>query len=258
MLNFHREGSGEPLVLAHALGASWELWRPVLPALAERRDVIAVDLPGFGGSPEGVEASVPAFADAVEATLDELGVGEVDVVGNSMGGWVAIEMARRGRARAAVAISPAGMGRSVENWVARVWLAVMRGMAGPTAPAAPWLAQRAWGRGLLASGMFARPGGLEPDYLMGLAQAYAAAPGFDATRRWLFGHRAEGLGEIEVPVLIAWGSRDLLLPLRQGYRFAAAIPRSELRVLEGLGHSPMGDDPEFVADVILEFAERER
>jgi pimeloyl-ACP methyl ester carboxylesterase len=242
-------------VLVHALGASWELWRPVLPALAARRDVIAVDLPGFGASAPVAECSVPAFADEVEAALDELGVGVADVAGNSMGGWIALELARRGRAKTAVAISPAGMGGGVESRVSNAWVAVMRAMAGPAAAAAPWLAKRAWGRGLLASGMFARPGGLEPAYLVGLAQGYAAAPAFDATRRWLFEHRAEGLDEIDVPVLIAWGSRDLLLPPRQGYRFAAAIPRSELRVLEGLGHSPMGDDPAQVAEMILEFTD---
>jgi pimeloyl-ACP methyl ester carboxylesterase len=158
VLSHHREGSGEPPVLVHALGASWELWRPVLPALAERRDVIAVDLPGFGGSPPAAESSVPAFADAVEATLDELGGGEADVVGNSM----------------------------------------------------------------------------------------------------LFEHSAEGLEQVDVPVLIAWGSRDLLLPSRHADRFVSAIPRSELRILDGLGHAPMGDDPEVVAEMILEFVERER
>jgi pimeloyl-ACP methyl ester carboxylesterase len=255
-LSFHRDGSGEPLVLVHALGASRLLWEPVLPLLSARHDVISVDLPGFGASTPVDEPSVPRFADTIEGLLDELGVADAHVAGNSLGGWLAIELARRGRARTAVAISPAGMGTDWENRRASATLAVARALAKPSAALAGPLSRRAAGRVLLSGGMFGRPTRLEPGYIAALAREYAAGPGFTATRRWLFTHSAAGLGEIDSPVLIAWGTRDTLLPPRQARRFADAIPGAELRMLPGLGHSPMADDPELVASLISDFAAR--
>jgi pimeloyl-ACP methyl ester carboxylesterase len=95
-LAFGRSGAGAPLVLLHALGLSRHTWDPVVPALAELFDVIAVDLPGFGGSeplPDGVEPSPAALAGAVAELLDELGVTAPHLAGNSLGGWVALELA---------------------------------------------------------------------------------------------------------------------------------------------------------------------
>ena len=118
----HREGAGEPLVLVHGLGSSWRAWKPVIPALADRHEVIALDLPGFGASPplRDREATVPALADAIEAELEALGVGDAHVAGFSMGGWIALELARRGRVRSAVAIAPAGLGTSSENRISKL------------------------------------------------------------------------------------------------------------------------------------------
>src|SRR4051794_41640448 len=100
-LNYVRRGSGEPLVLLHPVGGSIVVWEPVLDRLAAERDVIAVDMPGFGASPallDGMEPTPPALAAGVAAFLDSLGVGQAHVAGNSLGAWVAIELARTGRA----------------------------------------------------------------------------------------------------------------------------------------------------------------
>lgn len=256
-LNFHREGSGEPLVLVHGLGSSWEIWEPVIPSLAERYDVVAVDLPGFGGSPAPDEApSIATLTDGVEGLLDELGLGRARVVGNSMGGWVALELARRGRAVSVVAISPAGMGTARENAYASGLVRVLRAMAGPAARIAPTAARSGAGRTLLAGPLFARPWRMRPEYLVTAARRYAEAESFDSMRRWIFSHRAEGLDDVRCPVLIAWGSRDVLLLPRQAQRFVDALPDAELRPLPGLGHAPMSDDPELVASMIGEFAAR--
>ena len=252
-ISFHREGVGEPLLLLHALGASRRLWDPVLPALAAGHDVVAVDLPGFGDSPPMDEPTVPAFADELERLLDELGLETAHVAGNSLGGWLALELARRGRARSAVAISPAGFGTEWENRRATGTLAVGRVAAKGLARVAPSLARRRTGRILLAGGMVARPSRLEPEHIAGLARGYAAAPGFTAMRRWLFTHSAEGLDEIRCAVLIAWGTRDTLLPKRQAARAAEAIEGAEVRMLDGLGHAPMADDPPLLARMITDF-----
>src|SRR4051794_39622459 len=96
-LNHHREGSGEPLVLIHGVGSQWQVWSPLIPLLAPHRDVIALDLPGFGESPllpGGVEPDPYALTDAVVQFLDELGLERPPVVGNSLGGLIALELAR--------------------------------------------------------------------------------------------------------------------------------------------------------------------
>ncbi|HEY1450869.1 MAG TPA: alpha/beta fold hydrolase, partial [Solirubrobacteraceae bacterium] len=98
MINFHREGSGPPLVLLHGIGLSWQIWRPMIALLRDRFDVIACDSPGFGDSPPlpaGVKPTIPAYADAFAAFFVELGVERPHVSGNSMGGAIGLELARR-------------------------------------------------------------------------------------------------------------------------------------------------------------------
>ena len=111
-LAYDRAGAGEPLVLLHGLGSSRRSWDPVLPGLVGEREVIAVDLPGYGDSP--LDRTRPGhtpgdLADSVAGLLDDLGLATAHLGGNSLGGWVALEMAKRGRARTVTAFSPAGL-----------------------------------------------------------------------------------------------------------------------------------------------------
>ncbi len=110
LINYHREGTGSPLVLVHGIGATWQCWRPVIPGLAARHDVIAIDLPGFGGSVSlGIsEPSLEHFAASILALLDHLGIQEFHVVGNSLGGAVAAELCNSGRVLTYTGISAAG------------------------------------------------------------------------------------------------------------------------------------------------------
>ena len=110
---FHRGGNGSPLLLLHGLGMSWRAWTPVLEGLESRHDVLALTLPGHRGGPAAPRSvSVESLADAVESALDETGFENPHVVGNSLGGWLALELARRGRARTVTAVSPAGAWRN--------------------------------------------------------------------------------------------------------------------------------------------------
>src|SRR3954453_6422344 len=118
MLSYDRSGSGEPVVLIHGVGSFWQAWKPVIESLRGERDVIALDLPGFGGSPTlpiGVVPNARALAGAVAEFLDSLAVERPVVGGNSLGGWVALELARQGRARAVVAGAPAGVAATIET-----------------------------------------------------------------------------------------------------------------------------------------------
>src|SRR4051794_37523494 len=124
-LSHHRAGSGEPLVLIHGVGSQWQVWQPVIPALERERDVIALDLPGFGDSPSlpiGVVPNAAALADAVAGFLDSLGIERPVIGGNSLGGWIALELAARGRARAVVGVSPAGFAEGWEQVAGRFQL----------------------------------------------------------------------------------------------------------------------------------------
>src|SRR5918911_4224216 len=128
-LDHHRGGSGAPLVLIHGIGHTWRGWRPMLPLLEERFDVLAVDLPGFGRSdplPAGIDSTPEALADAVEDEMARHGFDRAHIAGNSLGGWIALELARRGRALTVTAISPAGLATPREMAWGRALLLGMR------------------------------------------------------------------------------------------------------------------------------------
>ena len=130
----NRCGSGPPMLLLHGIGHRWQMWTPLLESLSRDFDVVAIDLPGFGLSPrfpEGVEITLEAAVDLLEAYMDELGWPRAHLVGNSLGGWLALELARRGRAESVCALAPAGLWdpdaieRRLRFWFA-LWLAGSR------------------------------------------------------------------------------------------------------------------------------------
>jgi pimeloyl-ACP methyl ester carboxylesterase len=256
-LNHHRAGSGEPLVLIHGIGSRWQMWEPVMDALSARHDVIAVDLPGFGQSPMPPAGTPPGAASLValvQEFLSSIGVAAPHVAGNSLGGLIALELARRGIAGSAAAISPAGFASRAE-WAighASLWLGVR--MARLVAPRADRLLLRPGARKLALAQYVAHPERMSAADAAESLRALAAAPWFDATLPALRPGQFSGGGEIEVPVTIAWGEHDRLLLPRQARRAAAAIPRARMVTLRGCGHVPTYDDPGQVARVILESA----
>jgi pimeloyl-ACP methyl ester carboxylesterase len=252
-----RAGSGDPMVLLHGVGSNRRVWDPVMPALAESFEVLALDLPGFGDSPAlpgGEEPSVPALSRAVELELDRLGVRKPHLVGNSMGAWIAFELARRGRVRSVVAISPVGLHTRREARLADAQLAAHKAGARVLAPLGTLPLRLGATRSLLLWTMFARPRNLSPEAAALAARQLADSPSFTSARRWISAHRPEGLDQVRCPALIAWGTMDRLLPVRQGSRWVAEIPGARLKLMQGVGHLPQSDDPELVSSVILGFA----
>jgi pimeloyl-ACP methyl ester carboxylesterase len=255
LLSYERVGSGRPLLLIHGIGATHQAWTPILTALAQYHDVIALDLPGFGDSsplPGGQTPTVSQLAGDVERFCEELDLSQVDVVGNSIGARVALELARRGRAKTVVAISPQGLGTIAQKRRVRQQLRLMHAGACISAPVAGPLARTRIGRTLLFGIATARPWQLNPAEVTALVRSFAQAPGFAKTLEWFMDHDAEGIEEIGCPVTIAWGTRDRILPVSHAKEWTERLPNAELVLLEGLGHVPMGDDPALVARTILE------
>ena len=255
-LDRHRGGSGEPLVLIHGIGHTWRGWKPMLPELERGFDVLAVDLPGHGHSdalPAGTDSTPEALADAVEREMIGAGFDSAHLAGNSLGGWISLELARRGRARTVTAISPAGLQHARE----REWGAgILRGMRWATenAPAPEALLRNPVTRSLLAGPATARPWRKDPDELIEEMELYASCPGLHATLQHTFHAQPRGLTTLDTPVLLLWGKQDVILLPRQGRRFERLIPGAELRYISGAGHVPMSDVPDVLADAISEFA----
>jgi pimeloyl-ACP methyl ester carboxylesterase len=252
----HRAGSGQPLLLLHGLGLTWRCWRPVLAALERVHDVVAMDLPGFGGAsplPRGTRPTVEALSDAIEAALDEAGLGGVHVAGNSLGGWIGVELARRGRALSVVALSPAGLELPPERTYVVSMNQIMRLRAMAAAPVARIAVQSRVGRAALLAPMRRRPWRLSAEDAAEEVRAFGCSPGFQPTLRWTvaFG-LALGLDAVSVPARICFGTRDVMLAALTAPRYAAAIPGADLHPLEGCGHVPMADDPAAVARAITE------
>jgi pimeloyl-ACP methyl ester carboxylesterase len=255
-LDHHRGGTGEPLVLIHGIGHTWRGWRPMLPRLEERFEVLAMDLPGFGRSapfPPGHDSTPEALADAVEDEMARAGFDRAHIAGNSLGGWIALELARRGRAETVTALSPAGLQHARErNWGVGVLRALRWSCR--NAPAPEPLVRNPVVRTLLGGSLSTRGWRKDPDCMIEETELFAACPGFDATLPHTFHAQPRGLTTLEVPVLILWGTLDIVLLPRQGRRFERLIPGAELRYLKGIGHVPMSDAPEELCDAIAEFA----
>jgi len=248
-LAFDRTGEGEPLLLLHGTGSSRGVWKPVIPLLARERDVIALDLPGHGDSPvvTGIEHSPSGYAPVVAETLEHLGLGNVDIAGNSMGAWTGLEPAKLGRARSVVALGPAGLWPKHSPWSARSTLWLLH----HAPPAPPVLLRSPLGRKALLSRIYGRPERVPPEEAIEAAAVMRSTRGYGEHLRQTTRSRFTGGQDIDVPVTIAYGDRERLVPKRA--RGADELPAHTRWVtLPGCGHVPTWDDPELVAKTVLE------
>lgn len=251
-LNHVRRGAGEPLVLVHGIGSQWRIFEPVLDRLAADFDVIAIDLPGFGHSPhDGTGPSVEAQAIRVAQFFEEVRVEVPHVAGNSMGGAIALELARMGAVRSATAISPAGFWTGRERVFAQQSLQNARRLLRVLAPAVPTLLRSPVGRVALMKQLVARPQLMDAEAAIDHLDLLTKAPAFDACCDAFAGYTFHDADELRgVPVTIAWGDHDYLLLTRQRDRARNVLPWARHIALPGCGHAPFSDDPALLADVM--------
>jgi pimeloyl-ACP methyl ester carboxylesterase len=254
-LAYERHGSGPPLVLLHGVGHRRQAWNAVLGLLAPHRTVIAVDLPGHGESPplkaDG-QPPVRVIAEEVIGFFGELGLERPHVAGNSLGGALALLAAAHGRAATVTALSPAGF------WVSRRQVSYARAVfmsmqltGAAIRPLLPALARTTAGRAVLGAAIVARPGKMSPEQAEGDALAFIGAR--DAVHAILADPPSLTADiPVGVPVTIAWGTRDRLLPPSQARVARQRLPRAKFVPLPGCGHVPMTDDPGLVARVLLD------
>jgi pimeloyl-ACP methyl ester carboxylesterase len=253
---YERRGAGEPVVMLHGLGLNMHSWDPVVPLLSPERELIMIDLPGFGRSPDW-PPSTPRDLTMAAAVFDEvfatLGVKRPHVVGHSLGGLIALRLGQAGLARSVTAIAPAGFWTAAERRYAFTMVAAARRLACSMPPAAvARLSRTAVGRAVLTGTFYANPARCTPDALIECLRSLRDAAGFTATLR---AGRAPDLftGDVTgVPVTIAWGTADRVLPARQAKRAKAMLPDAWLMWLPGCGHVPMNDAPELIARIILQ------
>jgi pimeloyl-ACP methyl ester carboxylesterase len=261
----YRAGSGEPLLLLHGFTGTWHHWRPVLGELVARYEVVAPTLAGHdGGPPFPLDSPMtfPGAADSLERHLDELGLDTAHVVGNSLGGALALELAKRGRARSVVALAPAGgwadgdgEARRLARFFARqirVTSALEPRMA--TIVRRPGIRRLAL-RDIMRHGELVAPADAVDLALTSLRCA-VSDKAIDALRADR-GLSLRDLDRIACPVLLASPRFDRVLPAeRHAPRLRREIPGVESRTLADCGHVPMWDDTRLVVRTIVEFVDR--
>jgi pimeloyl-ACP methyl ester carboxylesterase len=255
----YQGGDGPPLLLLHGITATYRVWQPVIPALERHHWVIAPTLAGHAGGPlyePGVPVTIASLTDAIERRLDELSIERPHVAGNSLGGWIALELARRGRAGSVVAFSPACFWGSMLD-LARVSALVLGGHQVSTrgANALHGLVARPRSRRWMFAYAHEHGERLTPFEAMQVFTDNAGCTILDGFLRsvWAGGPLVGPVDTAGSHVRIAWPNRDRTLPFkRYGSSATTVVPNAELVRLPGVGHVPMLDDPELVARTILE------
>jgi pimeloyl-ACP methyl ester carboxylesterase len=255
-LNVLERGEGRPLVLLHGIGSACSAWAPVMDALAAERRVFAYDLPGFGDSPplpDDVEPTPAALGHAVIADLRERGVEPpVDFAGNSLGGRIALELAREGLARSVVAISPGGLWERRAPKLVELKLRNNRWSAQRFPKFGPAVMRRPRSRRLALATIMAADGSRVPaQAAVEALENFARADAFEAVLEAAADPFTDGRS-IDVPVTVTFGDKDRLLTPRGAQYREQLPPQTRWVELEDAGHVPMWDQPERVARLILE------
>jgi len=237
------------------MGHRRQAWDAVLDRLTPHRDVIVADLPGHGESPPldlNRGLALDALADAMIRLLDELGLERPHVAGNSLGGRIALEAGAAGRAASVTAVSPAGFWRSDRELAyAKGVFRSMQVLGGRLASYGPKLVRSTPGRAVLYATVVSHPSRLSPEQALGdMAAFLAARPAMNA----ILAEATPFTAKIpdDIPVTVAWGSRDHLLSPGQAVLAKTRLPQATFVRLRGCGHVPMTDDPAMVANVLLQ------
>lgn len=250
-----RRGRGKPLLLVHGLGSSRQAWSLVILALAERREVIALDLPGHGASPaEHDSGTFAGLARSVDQWIEAENLLGIDMVGSSMGARLVLELSRRGRTGAVVALDPGGFWEGWERHFVKATLSASGALLRGLRPVLPVMARNAAARSMLLAQLTARPWDLNGDLVARELSSFAGTATFGALVEDLaYGPAQEGPAAAGAgAVTIGWGRHDRLCLPAQALRAQQAFPGAHLHWFEKSGHFPMWEEPEETVRLILD------
>ena len=245
------------LLCIHGYNSSWHNWDPVVDGLRRHHRVHVARLAGHADGPSlpaGVAPTAAALADQLERDLDAVGVERAHLVGNSLGGWLALELAARGRALSVTALAPAlgwePTGSHLRTLALKLFLG--RELVVRLAPLLPLLFRSDLGRRAGLKIAVAHGDRMSPEAALDLTDDMAECTISRPLKQW-FLTTEHTLGPIDCPVRIASSEQDALIPFDPyGARFPALVPHAELMLLRGVGHVPMYDDPELVIRTVIE------
>lgn len=247
--------SKPPLLLLHGVAMSAAVWGEVLPMLEERFDLIVPTAPGHRGGPQiDGTASIRALIDSTEKTLDNRGLATVHIAGNSMGGWMAIELARRGRASSVCAFSPAGFwSKHQPAEQSRKTLIRNKRLAKASSPFMPPLLRFAPIRRLVFKDAASHGDRIGFEHAVQTFSDLADCDiAFDLLRTT---ESVQPLSSPTCPITVAWSGNDRIFPPAQFVAVARQrLPDAQFVILPDVGHVPMIDDPGLCARVIIESA----
>ncbi len=255
-----RKGAGEAVVLIHGIGHRRQAWDPIFDRLAERYDVIRLDLAGFGESPayaKGTPYNMDNACADLTANFADWGVERPHVVGNSLGGAISLELAARGLVSSATVLSPAGFFGRVERLWPLLMLSVMKLASQLPDRLLRLNSSSKLGRVLAGYLLYVHPERTTTESAYGDARAMKRAPAFFRTIRAGVSYDLDASG-LTVPTTVAWGSKDRLLWPRQARVARRRVPNAHHVSLPGCGHVPMIDDPSLIIDVIDQTITRAR
>lgn len=255
-MNYVRRGTGKPLLLIHGIGSSHRSWDLVINELAAERDVIAVDLPGFGDTPPlAGENSISTFADAITDFLTENDLLGVDAVGSSMGARLVLELVRRGGVLGAVvSLDPGGFwqGWEIPFFYQSVRLSAQ--LVNGLQPVLPVLTGSPVGRTLLFAQFSARPWKIPAPVALQELRTFVPTPTFtELLDNLAHGEKQQGTpaGSVHQPLVIGWGRQDLVCLPSQSKRALRLFPDAHLHWFSHCGHFPQLDVPQETTQLIL-------
>lgn len=252
-----RRGNGKPLLLIHGLGGRWQSWNPILADLAAEREVIAVDLPGFGKTPPlSGETSIRTLADTVADFIQANHLTGIDIVGSSMGARLVLELARRGGIVGnVVSLNPGGFWQGWQRhaFFSAIYLSIR--LLRLLRTALPRMAAHPIGRTMLLAQFSARPWRLSTEVTRDELCSYITSPSFDELLYQLsYGEEQRGApkNSIRQALVIGWGRQDRVCFPSQAKRALELFPDAQLHWFEGCGHFPHWDTPAEATRLILD------
>lgn len=252
-LAFTREGSGPPIVLIHGLGSAATAWRLITPELATEFDVIAFDLPGHGRTKyqHGIKMDPKSLGELVLENLDALQIDRFDLVGNSLGGWIALEIAaaHTDRVNSVTALAPAGLWHHPFTEVSK-WTVINRTMAVITLPIQTALVGQGWAKRLGFRVTSPRWQQLPDEVCLDAGRAMGTSHGYLPALESTLHRRFDSPIDQEIPVTIIFGDTDQTLPYPRCQVRELAPAHAKWVILKDTGHAPMWDEPEIVVDHI--------